>query len=293
MNHEQLDSLTQDLIEMLEKMDEGEENGFEMPFITLGFGAENLVSKKQYTGFNLVKLSLTSYLKGYRSNVWATYKQWQEKGCQVKKGEKSTTIIWCKPVKYEVETTNSETGDVEIMENVVNVAKVYFVFNACQVEGFKEDVKELEGTPKENALQFFANCGIKQEEYVGRAFYQPSTDTVYVPPYKDFKSEAEYVATLAHEYCHATGAKNRLNRDFKNRFGDEGYAFEELVAEIGAGMVAGYLGYEYQFGKNNLAYLKSWLKVLKNDRQAIIRACSHAQKAFDYLVKCQEVSDEV
>ena len=78
----------------------------------------------------------------------------------------------------------------------------------------------------------------------------------------------------------------------KGRFGNETYAFEELIADIGAGFVAGYLGYDYQFSKDNLAYLQSWLKVLKNDKRAIFKACSEAQKAFDYLLTFQEMGRE-
>lgn len=287
MKEEQLEQLTNGLIALLESTDENVVNEYEEPFLRINFNALNLVSKKNYTGFNSVRLAVEAMVKGYKTNVWATYKQWQEKGYQVRKGEKSTTVIWCKPLTYENEVVD-DCGETKIVENTVNIAKVYFVFNGDQVDGFNYERRILEGAPKEDCVKFFQNCGIKQEETHGRAFYRPSEDTIYVPPYEDFISEAEYVATVAHEYCHATGAPNRLNRDLKHKFGDEGYAFEELVAEIGAGMVAGHLGYEYQFGKNNVAYLKSWLKVLKDDRKSVIKACSYAQKAFDYLVNCQE-----
>lgn len=291
MKEEQLEQLTNSLIALLEKTSRNIIDEVEDPFITLGFNAKNLVSNKCYTGFNSVRLAVEAMDKGYKSSVWGTYKQWQENGCQVRKGEKSTMVIWCKPIKYENEVVD-DSGETKIVENTVNVAKVYFVFNGDQVDGYKEEFRVLEGMPKEECLKFFKNCGIKQEEYRGKAFYRPSEDTVYVPPYSDFIGEAEYVATVAHEYCHATGAKHRLDRNLKNKFGDDGYAFEELIAEIGAGMVAGYLGYTYQFGKSNIAYLKSWLEVLKNDRSAVIRACSYAQKAFDYLVNCQEGKDD-
>ena len=285
MNKEQLEKFTSEMIEALEKLDEDNENGFECPFLRIDFNARNLVSKKSYTGVNVFRLAIAQMFKGYKSGVWATFKQWQEKGCHVRKGEQATMVIWCKPVKQEVEVTN-ENGETEIIESVINVAKAYYVFNAEQVDGYEPENKNcLEKAPKDEVIQFFDNIDIKQEEYAGRAFYRPSTDTVYIPSYKDFKDEAEYVATLAHEYCHATGAKNRLNRESKGRFGDEDYAFEELVAEIGAGMVSGYLGYDYAFGKNNLAYLKSWLKVLKNEPKAIIKACSLAQKACDWLIE--------
>ena len=285
MNKDQLEIFTNSLIEAIESLDEKVVDEVECPFIQMDFNARNLVSKKNYTGANIIHLAIIQMVRGYTSPIWATFKQWNEKGCHVRKGEQGTLVIWCKPVKQETEVTN-ENGEIEIIESVINVAKAYYVFNADQVDGYETENKNLlEKAPKDEVIQFFDNIDIKQEEYAGRAFYRPSTDTVYVPSYKDFKDEAEYVGVLAHEYCHATGAKNRLNRDLKNRFGDEAYAFEELVAEIGAGMVAGHLGYSYQFGKSNLAYLKSWLKVLKNDRKAVIKACSLAQKACDWLVE--------
>lgn len=102
-------------------------------------------------------------------------------------------------------------------------------------------------------------------------------------------SETGFVSTLAHETIHATGHKHRLNRDMKGRFGNESYAFEELIADIGAGMVCSHIGYDYAFSKNNLAYLKSWLKVVHDDPKKIVSACSMAQKAADYLIDAQNV----
>lgn len=109
-----------------------------------------------------------------------------------------------------------------------------------------------------------------------------------MPPKEKFFNEQGYVAVKAHETIHATGHKNRLNRDLTGRFGSEAYAMEELIADIGAGFVASYLGYSYHLSKNNLAYLKSWLQILHDEKTAIISACSHAQKAFDYLLTFQE-----
>lgn len=182
---------------------------WEKPFIS-SF-ARNVSTKKAYRGINILILNFAALFNGFSSSVWGTYRQWQEKGYQVKKGSKATTIVFWKPLSYKCEVENTETG---------------------------------------------------------------------------------FVSTLAHETVHATGHKNRLNRDMKGRFGNESYAFEELIADIGAGFVAGYLGYDYQFSKNNLAYLKSWLKVLKNDKRAIFKACSEAQKAFDYLLTFQEIGRE-
>lgn len=146
--------------------------------------------------------------------------------------------------------------------------------------------------PPPNAQTFFANTNIAYNYGCLFAAYSPEKDVVCMPNRSDLINEEGFVSTLSHETVHATGHKNRLARDFNGKFGSESYAFEELVADIGAGFVAGYLGYDYQFSKNNLAYIKSWLKVLKNDKKAIFKACSEAQKAFDYLLTFQEIGRE-
>lgn len=274
------------LIERLENFS-GE---WEKPFFT-SF-ARNVATQKAYRGINILILNFAAAVNGFTSSVWGTYRQWREKGCQVKKGEKSTTVVFWKPLSYKCEIENTETGDVEEVENQSFVARAYSVFNGSQVEGFTEKNERTDFVLQADVMKFFDNTDIAYFYGANLAGYDCRRDVVLMPARNDFKTERGFISTLAHETVHATGHKNRLNRDMKGRFGNESYAFEELIADIGAGFVAGYLGYDYQFSKDNLAYLQSWLKVLKNDKRAIFKACSEAQKAFDYLLTFQETNSE-
>lgn len=166
------------------------------------------------------------------------------------------------------------------------------MFNGSQVEGFTAENERGDFSIQADVMKFFDNTDIAYFYGANLAGYDSRRNVVLMPARNDFKTERGFISTLAHETVHATGHKNRLNRDMKGRFGNESYAFEELIADIGAVFVAGYLGYDYQFSKDNLAYLQSWLKVLKNDKRAIFKACSEAQKAFDYLLTFQETNGE-
>ena len=116
---------------------------------------------------------------------------------------------------------------------------------------------------------------------------------MHLPSPEQFIDKSAFIPVSCHEFIHATGSKNRLNRNFTGKFGDEAYAFEELVADIGAGFLSAALGKQYIFQNNNIAYLKSWIKVLKDQPKAILKACSHAQKAADYLLGLTEANTKV
>nr|WP_221893249.1 zincin-like metallopeptidase domain-containing protein [Pusillimonas minor] len=120
----------------------------------------------------------------------------------------------------------------------------------------------------------------------GRAFYRPSTDEIYVPPREAFTTPENYYATVLHELTHWTGHASRLDRNFSktSRFGDESYAFEELVAELGAAFLVGHFGFVAATVENHASYMASWIKVLKNDKNAIFTAAKHAGAAMDYLL---------
>jgi antirestriction protein ArdC len=116
-----------------------------------------------------------------------------------------------------------------------------------------------------------------------KAFYAPSHDAIRLPAPEQFSTLDHYRATLAHEATHATGSKARLDRDLTGRFGGESYAAEELVAELSAAMIGARLGFDTSLIEHHAAYLADWLRVLKNDRKALLTAASKAQQACDYL----------
>lgn len=267
---------------------------WEKPFFTANIPAINVMSKKYYRGINLAVLWIAQEDNGYTSNKWGTFDQWKAKKKSIRKGETGTMVLFFKPTKFDVEITN-ENGETEIEEHESCLLRYYTVFNECQMADYVPE--QITETPQNvidevNSFKtdFIDKTGIEYEEGKGRACYIPSIDKVYLPSIEQFTIKSEYIPTACHEFTHATGAKNRLNRDFSGKFGDESYAFEELVADIGAGFVSSALGKPYIFQNNNIAYLKSWVKVLQDHPKAILKACNHAQKAADYLLKLADIN---
>jgi len=238
---------------------------------------KNLVSQKPYQGINRLLLGMSSMVKGYSVPVWASYKQWEALGANVKKGEKGTKIVFYSPVTKQ----DKQTGDIE----KYSVLKTYFVFNAAQVEGIDiVPVKPViaEFTAVELAEQRIIKTGAAISHGGDAAFYMPSADRIQLPHKSAFNSEANYYATAFHELAHWTGSKNRLDRDLdKGRFGNPAYAFEELVAEMSAAFLCADYGIEGEL--RHAGYIGHWLKALREDSKAVFKAAALAQKAADYI----------
>jgi len=238
---------------------------------------KNLVSQKPYQGINRLLLGMSSMVKGYSVPVWASYKQWEAIGANVKKGEKGTKIVFYSPVSKE----NKQTGDLEKYA----VLKTYFVFNAAQVEGIDivpAETVAAEFTAVELAEQRIIKTGAAISHGGDAAFYMPSADRIQLPNKSAFDSEANYYATAFHELAHWTGSKNRLDRDLdKGRFGNPAYAFEELVAEMSAAFLCSDYGIQGEL--RHAGYIGHWLKALREDSKAVFKAAALAQKAADYI----------
>ena len=238
---------------------------------------KNLVSQKPYQGINRLLLGMSSMVKGYSVPVWASYKQWESIGANVKKGEKGTKIVFYSPVTKQ----DKQTGDVEKYA----VLKTYFVFNAAQVEGIDivpAETVTAEFTAVELAEQRIIKTGAAISHGGDAAFYMPSADRIQLPNKSAFDSEANYYATAFHELAHWTGAKNRLDRDLdKGRFGNPAYAFEELVAEMSAAFLCSDYGIQGEL--RHAGYIGHWLKALREDSKAVFKAAALAQKAADYI----------
>lgn len=233
----------------------------------------NAVSGRAYNGVNFIVLSCAAYA----SNGWLTYKQAKELGGNVRKGEKGTQIVfWSFP-----KVTDKETGEIK----TVPFAKGFTVFNVEQCEGL--DTSKLKGfTPTAQGAtainDLAANVGADVRHGGGSAYYHPTHDFIAMPSVDTFTSQEAYAGTLAHELVHWTGHKDRCDRQFGKRFGDDAYAFEELVAEIGSAFVCASAGIPLE-GLQHDAYIASWLKVMKSDKRAIFTASSQAKKAADWL----------
>ena len=267
---------------------------FRMPWSQPGGGVRpvNVDSGKAYRGVNVVTLWFEAAERGYDSNIWGTYNQWQGKGAQVRKGEKGSMGVFFKSYTRQV-----EGEDVNAM-----VARASTLFNADQVDGWAPPAKEVRITGTAEVLvavdQFVANTGAVIQTRGTKAYYVPKTDEVFMPPAalfhgSDTSSSTEaYYSTLLHELVHWTGAKSRLARDFSGRFGTEAYAVEELVAEMGAAFLCADLAISPEPRADHAQYLASWLKVLRGDKRAIFTASSKASAAFDHLMALQPQAAE-
>jgi antirestriction protein ArdC len=248
-----------------------------------------------YRGINVVLLWLAALRQQFRNPLWMTYKQAVELGGQVRKGAKGSLVV------YADTFTRRETGDNgQEQEVAVPFLKSYTVFNCEQIDGLPDHYyakAEQPGHPVERierADRFIANTGADIRHGGGMAYYSPAGDFVQMPPLASFRSAEAYYATLCHELCHLTRHPSRLNREFgRKRWGDEGYAMEELVAELGAAFLCADLGLPLEIRDDHAAYISCWLKILKNDKRAVFTAAGHAQRAADFLHELQLKPQEV
>ena len=249
---------------------------------------KNHVSGKAYRGINRLLLGMSSMAHGFTSPVWASYKQWQEAGAQVSKGSKGTHIVFFKPIAGK---KNEETGEAETGYCVI---RGYTVFNATQTNlSVPAPVEpEAQFNPIPACEQFIVRTGARISHGGDAAFFLPLQDRIQLPNKTAFNSEASYYATAFHELTHWTGAKSRLDRNLsEGRFGNPAYAFEELVAEIGAAFLS--VDHSIQGELRHAGYIEHWLKACRSDSKAIFKAAALSQKAADYLKACNAVQDAI
>lgn len=284
-----MDQQTADIYErvtrqIIEAMERGA-GSYRMPWHVTGaesFAPVNVVSKRPYRGVNILLLWLLAELQGYTSGEWATYNQWKALGAQVRKAEKSALVVFWKIAERSREETEDQE---EPAGNRSILARGYHVFNAGQVEGYSPEPAPVlpESERIESAERFYAQLGFTVEHGGNRACYSPQEDVIHMPPFSCFRDAASYYSVLGHEVVHTSGAAHRLNRDLKSRFGEESYAMEELVAELGAAFLCSSLGLANEPRREHAAYLSNWLRVLRQDKRAIFTAASQAQKAVDWM----------
>jgi len=240
---------------------------------------------RTYKGSNVLLLAYEKEMKGFSSNLWATFKQVQQLGGWVKPSSHCTKVCFYEPI---VVSDNEPKDKVEL--RMFFLLRTYGVFNLDQTTGI-EHLKE-KYAPKTTfsrnaeAEKILVESGASIE-FADRdkACYSPIEDKIVLPCRELFKDASRFYGTAFHELTHWTGHEKRLNRQFKHRFGDEAYAFEELVAEIGGAFMSSQVGYQYS--NQHASYLESWLKVLRNDKRAIFSAAAKAQSACDFILKKQ------
>lgn len=263
------------------------------PWTSAGVAHMNLKTKTEYRGINPFLLDFEASMQGYEHPYWLTYKQAAELGGQVRKGEKSTMVVFWKVLKIDkvVDGKPVKNKDGEIVKSRVPLLRYYNVFNVAQVDGIEDKIPVLEEgaefDPINEAQALIDNMPKrpKLRHHGDRAFYSPFADAVTLPAQEQFHSPEHYYCTAYHELVHSTGHESRLHR-VKNweRFGSDPYAKEELVAEMGAAMLSGIAGIDMPLVDHNAAYIASWSKRFKEDPKLLVQAASKAQQAADFII---------
>ena len=239
-----------------------------------------------YRGVNILTLWLAALAKGYRSPIWMTFRQALDLGGAVRKGEKGSLTVYANTLTR----TDTDAASGETSEAAIHYMKGYTVFNVEQIDGLPAQYHPapppvLETLPRNaQAEAFFAALKADIRHGGPEAYYAIGSDHVQMPPFESFRDPESYYATLAHECTHWTRHPSRLDRDLgRKRFGDAGYAMEELVAELGAAFTCAALDLTPELRSDHASYLSHWLTVLKADKRAIFTAAAHAQAAADFL----------
>ncbi len=247
-----------------------------------------------YAGINVVTLWASAMERHYAAPIWMTFKQAKELGGTVRKGEKGSPVVYANTLTK----TERDEATGEEVDQTIPFMKGYTVFNIEQIEGLPAHYyapAKQQLNPDERiavADAFFTETGADIRHGGNSAYYCPPEDFIQMPAFESFRDAESYYATLAHECTHWTKHKSRLDRDFgRERFGDAGYAKEELVAELGAAFLCADLGITLEDREDHAAYIGSWLKVLKDDKRAIFTAAAHAQRAAEYMHVLQQVID--
>lgn len=250
---------------------------------------KNIATGQLYRGINVVTLWIEAQIRGFSVPVFGTYKQWQEAGCQVRRGEKASLVVFYK--EYEVDLEPEAESDAGKRW----VAKGYWVFNAEQVDGFEmpeaAPVSPIERNARVDA--FMTATGAQVRHGGQSAYYDPREDIIRMPDEglfsgTDTSSATEaYYSTLLHETCHWTGHKSRLDRDLGMRFGKDAYAAEELIAELGATFLCADLEVTPCLRDDHAHYIDHWLKIMKADKKAIFTAAAKANQALEWLRRKQ------
>jgi antirestriction protein ArdC len=242
-----------------------------------------------YSGVNILMLWGASLEHGFSSPSWMTFKQALDLNAHVRKGEKGSLVVYANTF-----TRTEEDAEGHEVEHEIPFLKGYTVFNVEQIEGLPEHFY-LKPEPKFTAVEridhaeaFFAATRADIRYRGGRAYYAQEADYIQLPPIESFLDAESFYATLAHETTHWTKHPSRIERDFgRKSWGDEGYAREELVAELGAAFLCADLELTPEVRDDHASYIATWLTVLKNDNRAIFQAAAHAQRAVDFLHRLQ------
>jgi antirestriction protein ArdC len=235
---------------------------------------QNFATGRPYSGVNIPILWGEAIDKGYERHQWLTFKQAQDLGGMVRKGEHGTVVVFTKKIVVE------DDDDARS----VSMLRTFVVFNVAQIDGltFPAEPDQLPEVERIASAESFVAATHADIRIGGnQPMYVPSTDFIAMPALVQFRDANAYYATLLHECGHWTGAGQRLNRDLKGRFGTSAYAAEELIAELAAAFLCAHIGIQGEL--RHAGYIGSWIRLLKEDDRAIFTAASKASQAADYL----------
>ncbi len=239
-----------------------------------------------FSGSNAWLLAFAGAARGFTSPYWFTFKQALAIGAPVAKGARSAPAILYKT--QVVEDAAAEPGDSEAEARVRRYLRTYAVFNADQLTDCPEPFRAAPKADPEVRARIRSAVleAIPANVEIGGnlAAYSPQSDLIRMPPPERFHTPEDFQATFAHEAIHWSGHETRLARSFGKRFGDEAYAFEELIAEIGSAAIGLRIGLPPQVLDSHAAYVEHWAKILKHRPTALLEASGHAQRAVDHLL---------
>jgi len=236
-----------------------------------------------YRGINTVMLLVKAMNKGFASPYWMTFKQALELGGTIKKGEKSTKVFYASKLEVKDDTNEDETIEIPYM-------KVYNVFNADQIEGLEDKyyytpepvILNNDLVRNEQLDSFIDSLGIDYKYEGYQAYYSLTEDQITMPEFNSFKTAQGFYATFFHEITHWTGHKARCERDMSQN--KASYAFEELIAELGAAFLCAYKGIQPNIREDHAPYIATWIKALEDDPKTLFKAATKAQEALDFII---------
>ena len=285
------DLITQVTSDLVTAIEAGADN-WTMPWHTIATTAQpRSIDHRPYRGLNALVLALHGAERGWTSGTWATYLGWQRHSAQVRRGERATHVVLWKPVNRSDNTGNeprSETTDDTPDTRGRLVSRVFAVFAAEQVDGADPDLSartiDLD-TPGRilEADDYFSTIGADVVVGGNSAHYSHGLDRIHVPHLNQFQQPALYYSTLAHEHTHWTAHPTRLARNLTGRFGDDAYAIEELIAELGAAYWSAQTSLSQATRHDHASYIAHWIRVLREQPRVLLTVTARAQAALDYL----------
>jgi len=248
----------------------------------------NAETHRTYRGVNFLTLAIEAQYRGYTRSCWLTYRQAAALGAQVRRGEHGVPVVFWKLRKVDAKAeTEPWPRDDDLSERVIPLLRHYTVFNVAQIDGLPPEMAEPvpsvpTWTGDEMAERVVSDSGADIRHGGSKAFYHPAGDYIQIPPRAAFAHPAGYYGTALHELVHWTAHPSRLARSLSGRFGDDAYAVEELIAELGSAFLCAHLRVDGQL--QHASYISNWLRVLRSDKRAVFVASTKAQNAADFLL---------